>query len=285
MCALAALVEGACLLLASAQVEPAAVARAWLPALLAVLVFWDAQAVAACGETLRAFAAAGGIPALAAALALERLRALLPVTTPDHSGHTHCPALSARTTAIAVDCAWGVGSCVFLACMLLRLRLAHQRQPFFLFSSAAFAAHTVTACDPGPFEHWLLRALVYATSALLLFHARARVSGLDRNTHRTLLPHVCAHTLFVHPAVLLASALFFVGVFARVYVTTYTSMHTAGAAPGPQPKHGPSTLSLPHTHTLTLAHTLTHAPAASAPELPPADPEALAELRRAQGRV
>lgn len=281
MCCLAALVEGACLLLDSALVEPEAVARAWLPALLAVLVFWDAQAVAACGEALRAFAAAGGIPALAAALALERLRALLPVITPDHVQHTQCPSLSARTTAVAVDCAWGVGSCVFLACMLLRLRLAHQRQPFFLFSSAAFAAHTVTACDPAPFEHWLLRALVYATSALLLFHARARVSGLDRNTHRALLPHVCAHTLFVHPAVLLASALFFVGVFARVYVKTCTSMHTAGAAPGTKPN--PHALALPHT--LTLAHTLAHAPAASAPELPPADPEALAELRRAQGRV
>ena len=244
MCILFIVVEFSRLGLLSMQIDPDYVTMTWVPVLVLCLVLWDSYLMQGCVFSC----CVCGVAVIGVSVLNSHLQ--------KHNG-VQCKTLAATSSALVVDAIWGFGSCVFLACLLTRLRLSHQRVGFMLFDTACFVAHILSSCVSVLPEQYPFRSALFAATGLLLFHARARVSGMDRNTHRMAVLHVSVHLMFVNVIVVVASAVFCVGLFARVYLQTQAPALSVAVPP-------------------TVRKT--------SPSSPTSD-DTLAELRRAQGRV
>ena len=127
-------------------------------------------------------------------------------------------ALLALLPYWTVQVAWPLGSAYYLAASAFGVYRPSERQVVGV-SAACLAVHCVLllAGRQSPGEV-LLRAAAYYMTSMLFYHAKARLSNVDRNAHSRLTVHVCLHLLFVDLYVLVGSALVFGLLFWRVFL-------------------------------------------------------------------
>lgn len=140
----------------------------------------------------------------------------------------------------SVQVAWPLGSAYYLAASLFGLYKPSERQVVGV-SGVCLAVHCVLLlAGRQSTGEVLVRAAAYYMTSMLFFHAKARLSNVDRNAHSRLTVHVCLHLLFVDLYVFAASVLVFNLLFWRMF---YRS------SPG-----APSAQSASHTSAHSAAH-------------------------------
>lgn len=123
-------------------------------------------------------------------------------------------ALLAYWTAQVV---WPVGSAYYLAALSFGLCLPGER--YVVVSSATCVSIHCVLLLGGPLGtgEVMLRAVLYYSTTMLFYYCKARLSGVDRNTHSRLSVHVGLHLMFVDVYVLAGSAVVFALLLWRVF--------------------------------------------------------------------
>ena len=132
----------------------------------------------------------------------------------DKNGHSLLALLPYWTVQVA----WPLGSAYYLAASAFGVFRPSERQVVGV-SAACLAVHCVLllAGRQGTGDV-MLRAAVYYMTSMLFYHAKARLSSVDRNAHSRLTVHVCLHLLFVDLYVLVASVAVFGLLFWKVFL-------------------------------------------------------------------
>ena len=157
-------------------------------------------------------------------------------------GASRPPAVLALLSYWTVQVVWPLGSAYYLAALAFGLYLPGERQVV-VASVACLGVHCVLLlAGPQGVGEVMLRAVLYYTTTMLFYYSKARLSGVDRNTHSRLTVHVGMHLLFVDVYVLAGSAVVFGLLLWRVFCRSTLpgpALRTFGApakVAGPAPK-------------------------------------------------
>ena len=150
-----------------------------------------------------------------------------------------------QTVYWGVQLTWAVSVSFYLAGLALRLKRMPGVHAFATLWACMAVLHILSTAEHTSMLAMSARSLLYYITTSVSYYSRYVLTDIDRNTHSFAVMHLCLHTLFIHPLIMVVSALLFVAFYFKIFTDKDRSTHAAcvPTAPVPIGKPAPRTLS------------------------------------------